>query len=169
MKGIRTSLLTLYTIETIMTTCEVSNRDGRRCSRFMVYTVESFEDGNVSRLGCCSQHKPNAIRNVYDSQTHFGHNHRTRCVNDHINSIVTVERCEHILDEAVEIHHIGTIEFGPITEIEHLETLYDEYHEEYSLIGMYNLHNEDEDWSKKYNECKSRMRMIERRLFALAC
>ena len=145
-----------------MGTCWLAVRDGRRCSRSIVYTVESFEDGVITRLFCCAQHKPKAIREVFDQQTHFGHGQRTRCANDHINSIVvTVKSGE------TETHHLGTVGFGPITERTHLEELYEQYFEERARIGMFGLHLEDSKWRARYDECDHSMREIEQRLACL--
>lgn len=143
-------------------TCEISTRDGSRCSRCMVYTVESFEDCVLRRLYCCAQHKPKAVREVFDQKTHFGHGQRTRSPNAYINTIVTVARCDRICDD--ETHHIGTVAFGPISERTHLEAMYDEFFDERSRIGMFGLHLEDPDWRARYDDCVHNMSMIEQRL-----
>ena len=142
-------------------TCAISTRDGGPCSRPMVYTVECFEDSVVRRLYCCTQHKPRAMREVFDNTTHFGHGQQSRDADAYINTIVTVSRCDRICDNKSETHQFGTVEFGPITERTHLEGLYDEYFEERARIGMFGLHLENHEWRVRYDDCVHHMSTID--------
>lgn len=144
-------------------TCNIKTRNGSPCSRRIVYTVESFEDGVVRRLYCCAQHKLKAIREVFDKATHFQHGQRTRSADAYINTIVTVSRCDLICDN-IETHYFGTVTFEPISERTHLKALYNEYFDERSRIGMFGLHLEDIEWRARYDDCVHKLRMIDHRL-----
>ena len=78
---------------------------------------------------------------------------------------------ERITTSVVEHVHVGSVAFGPITEIEHLNREYDEYFDEYSLIGAFNLRDKEDpdylEWVSKYELCKFRMEEIEHQIEAL--
>lgn len=71
----------------------------------------------------------------------------------------------------IEHVHVGSVAFGPITEIEHLNREYDEYCNEYSLIGAFNLRDKEDpyhsEWVSKYELCKFRMDEIKHRIQVL--
>ena len=56
------------------------------------------------------------------------------------------------------------VHYGPVTERVHLEQLYDEYHQEYSLIGMYDLQYESASYRETYHDCIHNMNRISDRL-----
>ena len=78
---------------------------------------------------------------------------------------------ECIATSVVDHVHVGSVAFGPITEIEHLNREYDEYFEEYSLIGAFNLRDKEDprypEWVSKYELCKFRMAEIEHQIQVL--
>ena len=136
--------------------CEVPTRSGRSCSHFAKHTLNMLEDGITYQMRCCSRHRDTALRVlVNDSETHFGHGVRMRQKDEYINSIVTVDDVP---------YPFGVVAFGPETERQHLERVYDTYQDEFCRIGMFGLQNEDPTWRLKYEECKHHMRMIEFRL-----
>lgn len=100
------------------------------------------------------------MREVFNNTTNFGHGQQSRDADAYINTIVTVSRCDRICDNT-ETHHLGTVEFGPITERTHLEALYDEYFEERARTGMFGLHLEDHEWRVRYDDCVLNMSTID--------
>jgi hypothetical protein len=75
-----------------------------------------LEDGITYQMRCCSRHRDTAMRVlVNDSETHFGHGVGKRWKD--INSIVNVDDVS---------HHFGDVVFGPETERQHLERVYEE-------------------------------------------
>ena len=153
--------------------CEVSTR-GHPCSRFAKHTLTILEDGIVFQRRCCAQHRERAMRQLVASRpTHFSHDssvprHQQIASGDRINTIVTVD--EHLqggpsdVPETERHYHFGNVVFGPETERQHFESLYERYQDEYCRIGMFGLQNEDPEWKLKYEECIHHMRMIEFRL-----
>ena len=58
------------------------------------------------------------------------------------------------------------VHFGHVTERVHLEQLYDEYFNEYSLIGMYDLQYESDSYRETYDDCLYNMDYISDRLLS---
>ena len=129
-------------------------REWRTCSHSAVFSVESMVDGDITRTCCCKQHKQKTITSHARS----------------VNSIVTVSS---LGDNSgiVETHLLGTVPFGPETESQFLEKQYEKYFDEYCLIGMYNLRDEDDpchdEWVAKYRLCEAQMALIDQRLAQL--
>ena len=149
--------------------CEMTTRSGAPCSRAAIYAVESLIDGQLTRRCCCAQHRPAAIQKItYDDPSHFGHGERWNTRSGDINMHLVVER---IATSVVDHVHVGSVAFGPITEIENLNREYDEYFEEYSLIGAFNLRDKEDprypEWVSKYELCKFRMAEIEHQIQVL--
>ena len=154
--------------------CEMTTRSGAPCSRAAVYAVESLIDGQLTRRCCCTQHRPDVIQKItFDDPSHFGHGKRRRERDEFINIHLVVSGIgAKTTSSPIEEHiHVGSVAFGPITEIEHLNREYDEYFEEYSLIGAYNLQDKEDYrypmWLSKYELCKFRMAEIEHQIQAL--
>lgn len=158
-----------------MVECEIpvwctKTRTWRACIRSATCTAETFIDGQILRQCCCKQHKPKAIEKLIQNGPHTTWDERAVSWRDGlqiINAHVTVE-VKHV-NKPTEIEHVsrGTIPFGPMTEREYLDNLYNVYHEEYGRIGMFSLQYEDDEWRRRYDECAYHMRMIEDRLDSL--
>lgn len=172
---IHTVTLTLSDIHTTTTmACEIpvwctKTRSWRACTRSATCTAETFIDDQIIRKCCCKQHKPKAIEKLIQEGPHTTWDQRTtwrlgsQIINTHVRVEVTPAR------KPTEVEHVsrGTITFGPMTEREYLDDLYDVYHEEYGRIGMCGLQHEDDEWRRKYDECAYHMQMIEDRLDSL--
>lgn len=147
--------------------CEIpvrcaKTRDWRPCVRSATCSVETLLDGDHIRICCCKQHKPKAIEKLIQHGPHDIWGQRTtwrlgsQIVNAHVRVEDTTSGTEHVSR--------GTVEFGPMTEHEFLDDLYDQYQEEHSRIGMFQLHREDDVWRRRYDDCADRMRVVEDRL-----
>lgn len=152
--------------------CEIpvwcaKTREWRPCTRAASCVAETFLDGRLIRKCCCKQHKPKAIEKLVQRGAHDVWGQRTtwRLGSQVVNAQVRVEVTA---TGAVEHVSRGTVEFGPMTEHEHLDDLYDEYHEEYGRIGMARLQHEDDEWRARYDHCVHHMRAIEERLDTLS-
>ena len=151
--------------------CDMMTKSRTPCSRAAVYSIESFIDEEIVQKLCCTQHKSLAIKKLVSSDaSHWGHGERIQDWSGHINTHVTVTGISK-RSSGVERIHVGVRQFGPVTELEHLQKEYDEYFDEYSLIGMYNLRDEDDpyypEWLSKYKMCKRRMAEIDHRMEVL--
>lgn len=134
--------------------CAVHTRAGRLCSRTAKHTLFMREDDVLYEMRCCSQHRHAALHELAnDSNTHFDHGVRYRQKDEYINTIVT-------LDDVP--HHLGVVTFGPVTERQHLKSLYDTYQDEFCKIGMFGLNHKD-----RYETCKHYIHMIDARLDCL--
>ena len=147
----------------------MSTVTGANCSRRALLTVESYCDGQLISKCCCKQHRQNAIKAVVSSSIgHFGHYERWNEWSGHINTHVTVTSVDIVTSLDTEYLHVGSRVFGPMTETDYLRKEHDGYFQEYSLIGSFNLRDQDDEdypqWLSKYEDCKSRMREIETRL-----
>ncbi len=147
----------------------MSTRTGATCSRREAFTVESYCDGQLFSKCCCKQHRRNAFNAVVSSSGgHFGHYERWNEWSGHINTHVTVTSVDIVTSLDTEYFHVGSRVFGPMTETDYLRKEHDGHFQEYSLIGSFNLRDQDDEdypvWLSKYKDCKSRMREIETRL-----
>lgn len=129
-------------------------RAWRTCFNSAVFSVESMVDDKITKTCCCKQHKQKTITSHASS----------------VNSIVIVSSLG--LDSGIlETHLLGTVSFGPETEFQYLEKKYDKYFDEYCLIGMYNLYDNDDpyhdEWVAKYRLCEVQMDIIDQRLAQL--
>lgn len=153
--------------------CEIMTKSRTPCSRTAVYSIESFIDGENVQKQCCTQHKPIAIRNIIKSDAyHWGHGERIQDWSGHINMHITVVCLgNNKRNTGVEHIQVGVRKFGPVTELDHLRKEYDECFDEYSLIGTFNLRDEEDpyypEWISKYEMCKFRMAEIEHRMQVL--
>lgn len=138
------------------------SRTWRPCTRSATLFAESLIDGEVTRMCCCKQHYPALLRRIVSADPYqFGHGKRNRLHSETINTHLVVKSRK---ETPIERVHLGTVHFGPETEMEYLDRMYDHYHDEYCLIGMYRLQHEYDDWRDKYNECAYHMRCIESRM-----
>ena len=155
--------------------CEISvwcakTRDWRPCTRSATCVAETLLDGQLIRRCCCAQHKPKAIEKLVQRGVHDVWGQRTtwRLGSQVVNAHVRVEVRPAGKAPREEFVSRGTVEFGPMTEREYLDDLYDEYHEEYSRIGMARLQHEDDEWRARYDHCARHMQAIEARLETLS-
>ena len=77
---------------------------------------------------------------------------RTQVINTHVRVV-----CLKKTPEEASVVSRGTVEFGPSTEREYLDALYDECFEERCRIGMFGL---QEERREQYDELSDRMRDI---------
>ena len=114
---------------------------------------------------CCKQHKPKAIEKLIQHGPHdiWGQRTTWRLGSQIVNAHVRVEDSSSIPEHVSR----GTVEFGPMTQQEFLDDLYDEYQDEYSRIGMSQLQHKDDWWRRRYDDCAHHMRVIEERLHTL--
>lgn len=168
------SLLPAFSLLRITTSmaCEIpvwcaKTREWRPCTRAASCIAETFLDGQLIRKCCCKQHKPKAIEKLVQRGAHDVWGQRTtwRLGSQVVNAHVRVE-----VTATGVVEHVsrGTVEFGPMTERAHLDDFYDEYHEEYSRIGMARLQHEDDEWRARYEHCARHMLAIEERLDTLS-
>jgi hypothetical protein len=105
---------------------------------------------------------------INEDKYQFGHGERYRQRGNVINTHFVVSSITpSSSSSSIVFEHRGTIQFGPITEREHLEQLYDEYFDEYSRIGMCDLQYDTAYFQDKYNDCVYHMNLIDYRIDAL--
>lgn len=133
-------------------------RTHRPCTRPATLVVETLIDAVTTQRCCCGQHRRSTIGRILAvDSSQFGHGHRFRHQEDVINTHVLVSS---LSDGSVERMHRGTVHFGPVTEMDHLDRLYDDYQDEYCRIGMSQLQHEDDDWRSRYEDCSYHMHCI---------
>jgi len=151
---------------TIMTTksmCEhevfdKTTRTHRPCIRPATLVVETLIDGVTTQRCCCGQHRRSTIDRILAvDSSQVGHGQRFRQQEDVINTQVLVSS---LSDGSVERIHRGTVHFGPVTEMDHLDRLYNDYQDEYCRIGMFQLHHDDFEWRSRYDDCSYHMQRI---------
>lgn len=156
----------------IMATCQhevfdKKRRTDRPCTRPATSVVEIFIDGLSIQRSCCTQHRQSTIDHIIAADSRqFGDRQRNLRRDDIINLHVLVL---HMSDGSVERIHRGTVHFGPMTEMEHLDRLYDDYNDEYCRIGMFQLHHDDVKWRTRYDECAYNMQCILNRMEEIEC
>lgn len=128
--------------------CEI----GLFCNVPAAYTLESFEDNRVRRLCACESHKHKALLQVFDPNTHYEHGKCYRNSTKHINTIVTVRG-----HGSFEIVHLGSVLFGPVTQRNYWEDVYDALEDEWTRMGLF----EEFETSERYEECQRLMLFIE--------
>lgn len=128
--------------------CEI----GLLCNVPAAYTFESFEDNVVRRLCACEGHKHKALLQVIDPNTHYEHGKCYRNSTKFINTIVTVRG-----HGSFEIVRLGNVKFGPITQRNYWEDVYDALEDEVTRMGLF----EEFETSERYEECKRLMLRIE--------
>ena len=158
--------LTHYSLpDTTIMACDMMTRSGTPCSRAAIYAVESLIDGQLTRICCCTQHRPKAIQKItYDDPSHIGHDENTR--SSDINMHLIVER---ITTSDVEHVHVGSVAFGPVTKLDHLEREYDECFYEYTMMLLSDKMDKKKDpgypeWHSKFEMCKARLDEIYSRI-----
>ena len=132
------------------------------CSHYASVVIETLIDSVTTRRCCCGQHRLATIELMITAdQCQFGHGKGDRNRSDVINIHFSVTDTTTSSSE-----HRGTVHFGPVTEQVHLEQLYDEYFDEYSLIGMYDLQYESDSYRETYDDCLYNMNYISDRLLS---
>jgi hypothetical protein len=118
-------------------------------------------NGQLKTLLCCGRHKARAVDTLVDTDpyhtVHFQRTTwrlRTQVINTHVRVV-----CLKSPEEASVVSR-GTVEFGPMSEHEYLDALYEESFEERCRIGMFGLREERRE---QYDELTQRMRDIEER------
>ena len=113
------------------------------------------------------QHRLSTIELIITAdQSQFGHGKRDRNCSDVINTHFLVSSMSDDASSSIECEHRGTVHFGSVTERVHLEQLYDEYFDEYSLIGMYDLQYESDSYRETYDDCLNNRDYISDRLLS---
>lgn len=130
--------------------CEI----GLFCNIPAAYTFESFEDNVVRRLCACESHKHKALLQVVDPNTHYEHGKCYRNSTKHINTIVIVKDTFNLVKE---IHCLGNVKFGPVTQRNYWEDVYDALEDEVTRMGLF----EEFQTSERYEECQRLMLRIE--------
>jgi hypothetical protein len=146
-----------------MATCEhevfdKKTRTHRTCTRPATLVVETLIDGVTTQRCCCGQHRRSTIDRILAADSsQFGHGQRQRDRDEVTNTCVLVSS---LSDGSVERIHRGTVHFGPVTEMDHLDRLYDDYQDEYCRIGMFQPLHDDVEWRSRYDDCSYHMRCI---------
>ena len=135
----------------------------RLCRHKPIISGITLINGEINELCCCRQHKQ-AMINKFVRDDKYQKDYNVR--NYEFNEIINIHVVLYNIDTKVAFDHLhlGTVQFGPKTEKEHLDEIYDEYHTEYSLIEMYRLQNESDDWYQRYNNCIYNMNIIQKRM-----
>lgn len=147
-----------------VTMCGIRTTRGGTCSRPATFVVDTLVDGHLAHRFCCAQHKPRAIEELVDTDPyhdlHFVTTLRlcSQIVNTHVRVIRLAD------SSVVECVSQGFVEFGPMTEREYLDHLYEMYQDEYCRIGMFGLHEDDRYYRDRYDQLARQMRAIEDRL-----
>jgi hypothetical protein len=105
-----------------MTTCGIIRRSQQTaCTRLATFVVDTLVDGLITHRFCCGQHKARAIQELVDADPyHDIHFQRTiQVINTHVRVVDLKTSTE------VDCVSRGSVQFGPMTQREQLDHLYD--------------------------------------------